>query len=267
MSEALAVALKYAPKALADFNAGGFELCHQVRGLRAHRVAERHDAADVVLVADHDDRSSGCRHRFDPLVQLGRLLTALLEQSMRAEWLKESRPSQRSASLVKLNQLKDLVGDGQIVSIAASGDQLIAVVADRRRTRLHRLGDPAEVRRNAERAASALRGLSSPGIAPAVAAARHRAFAAAIDAVDAALLAPLRLDAPHVVLVVPADLHALPWAALPSLRDRTFTLAPSVTWWIEAASSTATSVGSVLAVAGPRLAEAEAEARRLLATS
>ena len=42
--------------------------------------------------------------------------------------------------------------------------------------------------------------------------------------------------AAHVVLVVPAELHALPWAAMPSLRDRSFALAPSVRWWIDAAS-------------------------------
>ena len=190
---------------------------------------------------------------------------ALLEQSMRAAWLKDPRPSQRAMSPVKLNQLKDLVCDNQIISIASWGDQLSAVVADRRRARLHHLGDPTEVRRNVERAATALRGMSSPGVAPAVAAARHRAFAAAIDAVDSALLAPLRLDAPHVVLVVPVDLHALPWAALPSLRGRSFTLAPSVSWWIEAASSQPASVGSALVVAGPRLAEAEAEAHGVAA--
>jgi CHAT domain-containing protein len=38
-----------------------------------------------------------------------------------------------------------------------------------------------------------------------------------------------------------------------------------VTWWIEAASSPPTSVGSALAVAGPRLAEADAEAHGVAA--
>ncbi len=190
---------------------------------------------------------------------------ALLEQSMRAEWLKEPRHSQHVGPPVKLNELKDVVRDSQIVSIAASGDQLIAVVADRRPARLHDLGDPAEVRRNAERAIAALRGMSAAGIAPAVASARHRAFTAAMEAVDSALLAPLRLEGPHVVLVVPADLHALAWAALPSLRGRSFTLAPSVTWWMEAASSQSASVGSALVVAGPRLAEADAEAHGVAA--
>ena len=188
-----------------------------------------------------------------------------LEQAMREAWLKEARPGQGVASLPDLNELRNVLGDRQIVSIASSGKQLIAVVADRRRSRLHSLGDPAEVLRNGERATAALRGMSVSGGTPAVVAARHRAFAVAVEALDAALLRPLHLSSPHIVLVVPAELHALPWAALASLHGRSFALAPSVRWWIDAASSQSSPVGSALVVAGPRLAEAEAEARGVAA--
>ena len=61
---------------------------------------------------------------------------------------------------------------------------------------------------------------------PAVLAARRRTFDAAIAALDAALVQPLCLDSAQIVLVVPAELHALPWAALPSLHGRSFTIAP-----------------------------------------
>ena len=89
-----------------------------------------------------------------------------------------------------------------------------------------------------------------------------------MEALDAALLQPLRLDGEHIVLVVPAEMHALPWAAMASLRDRSFTLAPSVRWWIDAgriAGPTSKPPRSALVVAGPRLAEAEAEARGVAA--
>jgi hypothetical protein len=153
-----------------------------------------------------------------------------------------------------------VVGDGNVVSIVASGDQLVAVVADRRRTRRYSLGSPIEVAKFGERAANALRGLSASTDSPAVAAARERAFAAAVEVLDATVLRPLRLDGSHIVLIVPAEMHALPWAAMASLQDRSFTLAPSVRWWIDAATQPHVRPRSTLVVAGPRLAEAKAEA-------
>jgi hypothetical protein len=190
---------------------------------------------------------------------------AVVEQSMRAQWLRESRTGNNPTSLPELNELRGVVGDRQIVSIASSGEQLIAVVADRRRAWLYELGDSSEVFRNAERAIHALRGMSALGVAPAVVAARHRAFDAAVHALDSALLQPLCLGGPRIVLVVPSELHALPWAALPSLQARSFTLAPSVRWWIDAASRPPSTVTSALVVAGPRLELAEAEARGVAA--
>jgi hypothetical protein len=169
-------------------------------------------------------------------------------------------------SLPELNELKGVIGEAQVVSISISAKRLIAVVADRRRTRMHTLGALADVVDSSARATNALRAMAvAPDGAGAVIAARQRAFAAAAESLDARLLRPLNLVARHVVLVVPAELHALPWAALPSLRDRSFTLAPSVRWWIAAASSERSPVRSAVVVAGPRLAEAEAEARGVAA--
>jgi CHAT domain-containing protein len=189
---------------------------------------------------------------------------SVLERAMRAAWLTESTPAHGTANLPKLNELKGVVGDAQIVSIASSGDQFFAVVADRRGTRLQKLGDSAEVVEFAGRANSASRRISTSANL-AIAGARERSFLAAVAALDLALLQPLRLDAPHIVLVVPAELHALPWAAMASLRDRSFTLAPSVRWWIDAASTRARPPKSALVVAGPRLVEAVAEARGVAA--
>jgi tetratricopeptide (TPR) repeat protein len=190
---------------------------------------------------------------------------AELERSMRAEWLKVPQPAGARRPLPKLSELKRVVGDAQVVSIASSGDSLLAVVADRRNVRSYVLGGPAAVVTAAQRAGAAHGNLAVIGAAPAVTAARQRTFAAAVDVLDSLLLAPLHLDSAHVVLVVPAELHAIPWAALASLQGRSFTLAPSVTWWIEATTMPSPKPESVLVVAGPRLAEAEAEARGVAA--
>ena len=185
---------------------------------------------------------------------------AELERSMRADWLKSSQPADLGRALPELSELKHVVGDAQVVSIASSGDSLLAVITDRRRARSCSLGAATNVAASAQRACTALRSLAAAGTAPAVAATRWRTFTTAVDVLDSLLLAPLRLDSQHVVLVVPAELHAIPWAAMPSLRERSFTLAPSVRWWMDATSSPHSPTESVLVVAGPRLAEADAEA-------
>ena len=186
---------------------------------------------------------------------------AQLEQSMRAEWLKTTRSAPSIAALPDLTQLNDVIGETEVISIALSGDRLVAVVANRRSAHLCHLGDPRVVLADVERATSAMRGMLVPGVGAAVTAARRTSLAAALAALDDALIKPLRLKSQHIVLVVPVELHALPWAALPSLHHRSFTLAPSVRWWIRAASARPSPPASALVVAGPRLAEADDEAR------
>ena len=200
----------------------------------------------------------------EPTAELRRR-QASLEQSMRADWLKRAPVGSAAVPVPKLSELRRVVDDDQIVSISSSGGRLVAVVADGRRARSVNLGDAGLVQQAALRAAGALRGLAATTTSPAVASARHRVFTSAVDALDAALLAPLLLDSSHVVLVVPAALVALPWAAMPSLRARSFTLAPSVAWWIGAKASALAAPESALVVAGPRLAEAEREARGVAA--
>jgi tetratricopeptide (TPR) repeat protein len=194
---------------------------------------------------------------------------AALEQSMRAEWLKRGRERTSAKSLPMLSELKGLLGEHQLVSIVSTGttsnDRLAAVTVDRRHASSTVLGDPVSVTALAQRADLALRGLAISGTAPLIAAARQRAFTAAIDSLDKALLAPLRIEAGHVVLVVPAELHAIPWAAMPSLKGRSFTLAPSVRWWMGGISTPLSPPKSALVVAGPRLSEAESEARSVAA--
>lgn len=191
---------------------------------------------------------------------------ASLEQSMRSDWLKlGARRAPAAAPPHASRELRQAVGDDQIVSISIGGARLVAVVADRRRARSVALGDWKAVQQSAQQAAGALRSLSAPATSAAVTSTRQRMFSAAVGALDEALLAPLHLDSSNVVLVVPAALHALPWPAMPSLRERSFTLAPSVGWWMDALASPSPAPSSALVVAGPRLAEAEVEARNVAA--
>ena len=66
----------------------------------------------------------------------------------------------------------------------------------------------------------------------------------------------------------------MPWRALPSLRGRAITLAPSVRWWLDSDSRASTrpldrhpagGTGEILVAAGPRLDVADAEAAAVAA--
>ncbi len=162
--------------------------------------------------------------------------------------------------VARLRDLRALLGDGVLVSIAAAGDELVAVVVDRRGSRLCRLGSLAVAAMHAHKARAAVNALAGADPATAVAASRRTSMCAAVSALDDEIVAPLGLASDDVVLVVPDVLHAIPWAALPSLSTRAFRLAPSVCWWIDAVSAAPAVAGTTLAVAGPGLVEARAEA-------
>ena len=60
-----------------------------------------------------------------------------------------------------------------------------------------------------------------------------------------------------------AGLHDLPWGLLPSLRPRSFVLAPSVALWKRCAEVTAGVPRDVVAVAGPGLPFADVEVEKV----
>jgi CHAT domain-containing protein len=153
-------------------------------------------------------------------------------------------------------RLAPALGERVLVELVAQGGALYAVTLARGRARLHELGTVADAERELERLRFALRReLSGQGTE------RGRArIASAAGGLAAQLEPALRVagDAPLVIVPTRA-LHALPWAALPPLRGRAFTVAPSARLWLQAAERRARP-GRVLAVAGPGLPDAEAEA-------
>ncbi|HZD00371.1 MAG TPA: CHAT domain-containing protein [Actinomycetes bacterium] len=62
-----------------------------------------------------------------------------------------------------------------------------------------------------------------------------------------------------VVVVPPGRLHAVPWALLPSLRDRVFSVAPSAGVWMRARRAAPPARHSVVLVVGPGLGTGGAE--------
>ncbi len=88
---------------------------------------------------------------------------------------------------------------------------------------------------------------------------------AAAAELDRLLLEPLRSavgEAPLVVVPTGA-LHALPWAALPSLRGRPVVVAPSLSVWLELARRSPSRRRKTAVIAGPRLRHSTAEVREI----
>src|SRR5262249_55437588 len=84
---------------------------------------------------------------------------------------------------------------------------------------------------------------------------------AAAHALDDLLMRPLLSelgDAP-MVLVPTGALHALPWAALPSLRGRSLVVSPSLATWADLWQRRRRRCRTKALVAGPRLRHAAAE--------
>lgn len=122
------------------------------------------------------------------------------------------------------------------------------------------LGPAASLHAAAGAASSALRQALRPGASTARRRAASALLTRAVGAIDL-VLAGLGPTDGALVLVVPPSLHTVPWHLLPSAAARPVCVAPSAAWWAgRALSPVAPPAGPVVVVAGPRLAEADAEA-------
>jgi hypothetical protein len=97
---------------------------------------------------------------------------------------------------------------------------------------------------------------------------REATFASAeasAAALDELLIHPLReaVGAAPLVIVPTGALHALPWAAVPSLRGRPFVVTPSLALWCDLAAHPHSRRRKTALVAGPRLRHATREVREL----
>ncbi|MGQ0467683.1 MAG: CHAT domain-containing protein [Sporichthyaceae bacterium] len=174
-------------------------------------------------------------------------------------------------------RLTAALGPRGLVVYLRCGDDLSAVTIHDGLARLHSLGrwEPIVGEMAALRFA-AHRLWRSPAVPATGRATRSAddalaAVRAALDRaaclLDDALLAPLGLPADRALVLLPtAELHAIPFGLLPSLRGRPVQLIPSLTWWLNAAPRSADrGTGRVVLAAGPGLRHATREVRGLAA--
>jgi Tfp pilus assembly protein PilF len=149
-------------------------------------------------------------------------------------------------------ELSARLGARALVEFVAHRDELWAVVVVDGGATLHHLGPLEPVLREAEWLRIGLERLSHAGESPAAQTALEAAERAA-GRLDESLLSPVRrlLGDRALVLVPTAALHALPWAALPSLAGRPVAIAPSAAAWHAREPRPPTAADRVVLAAGP----------------
>ncbi|MFT3855742.1 MAG: CHAT domain-containing protein [Ilumatobacteraceae bacterium] len=163
------------------------------------------------------------------------------------------------AAKLDVDVLRSALGSAALVEYVDLDGHIHAVVVAGERVEVVRLDGRERVLALVDHALFSIRRLAStPAEHPRAAAVleQHRRTVADLDA---ALLAPLRLDADEIVIVPTGALHAVPWSALPGLIGRAgVQVSPSAAWWIGDDVAEAHSTGTLL-VHGPDLPHAAAE--------
>ena len=159
-----------------------------------------------------------------------------------------------------------LLGDRALVEYVASRDDLWALTLAEGKLECHEL-EWGDARSELEWLHFSLGRLAN-GTATAdqrAAASANADGAAAV--LDQLLVEPLipTIGASPLVVVPTGVLHSLPWGALPSLRQRSLVVAPSLTSWVALAVRPRSRRRKVVLAAGPRLRHAAGEVRELAA--
>jgi hypothetical protein len=156
--------------------------------------------------------------------------------------------------------LERLGDDVRLVELAVLDGRVQVLLGAQGRVRRFEGGLLADAEREAEHVQAGLRRLAHPG-----AEARLPVVEAAGRRLEDLLLGPAaaRLGSGPVVVVPPGRLHRVPWALLPSLRDRVFSVSPSASSWLRARETAPPPGGRQVLVRGPGLASGGAEVSEL----
>ncbi|MQA11457.1 MAG: CHAT domain-containing protein [Pseudonocardiaceae bacterium] len=160
-------------------------------------------------------------------------------------------------------EIAECLGDRVLVSLVGHGDSLAAVVVRDGSFRLIRLGSLGDVVETAKQLQADLDGLAPDHLPEALVDAVSTSAHRRADVLDRLLLGPLKeaLGERKLVIIPSGQLYALPWAALPSLRGRPLSVAPSATAWMAAESTYRPD--PVVLVGGPGVPGAIGEVRQL----
>ncbi|MFJ9537364.1 CHAT domain-containing protein [Streptomyces sp. NPDC101225] len=152
------------------------------------------------------------------------------------------------------------LGDVRLVELAVLDGRVQVLLCGQGRVRRFEAGLLADAETEAEHVQAGLRRLAHPGAEgrlPVVEAMGRR--------LEELLLGPAaaQLGSGPVVVVPPGRLHSVPWALLPSLRERVLSVSPSASSWLRARETEPPPGGRQVLVRGPGLATGGAEVSEL----
>jgi len=198
--------------------------------------------------------------RLDEARRKGAPTTALQREQLRLESVVRARSLQARGgggsgrAVIDIAELLDRLGGSLLIEIVDVDGVLHVLVCGAGRVRQLIAGRTQDAVRGAEFARFALRRLahSRPGADPDSALAILKA--AGPDLQDA-ILGPAagHLGDRPVVVVPPGRLHTIPWALLPALGGRAFSVAPSAAAWMRASAAAPPSRRLVTLARGPGL--------------
>jgi tetratricopeptide (TPR) repeat protein len=182
-----------------------------------------------------------------------------LEAAVQARTRRLPGSQVREAGEFDLGAIFDELGDSRLVEIVEVDGVLHAIVVGDRRVRLHTVGSIPE--REVQLSRFVLRRIAhGPARQGDELVLRGRGAV-----LEAQLLGEAATDLGEgpVVIVPPGQLRAVPWTLMPSLRDRSVTVAPSAAAWMRARRKRPPASRSVALVVGPGLASGGAEVAKL----
>jgi CHAT domain-containing protein/tetratricopeptide (TPR) repeat protein len=183
-----------------------------------------------------------------------------LERSVRATSLRARGAPSSGPSVVSIPELLDQLGTAQLIEIIDLDGVLHVLSCAAGRVRQFTAGRTQDAIRASDLAGFALRRLarSRPGDHPDSA---LGILKAAGPQLQDALLGPAAGDLGDrpVVVVPPGRLHAIPWALIPALSGRVFSVAPSAGAWLRAHSASPPGRPHVTLARGPGLVTDGAE--------
>ncbi|MDT3727101.1 CHAT domain-containing protein [Streptomyces sp. DSM 41972] len=184
-----------------------------------------------------------------------------LERAIRSRTLHMRGEAHGDDSRFDVGRLLGRLGDGvRLVELAVVDGRVQVLLCGQGRVRRFEAGLLAAAETEAEHVQAGLRRLAHPG-----AQARLPVVEAAGRRLEELLLgsAAAHLGDGPVVIVPPGRLHRVPWALLPSLRERVVSVSPSAGSWLRARETRPPRGGRQVLVRGPGLATGGAEVTRL----
>ncbi len=215
--------------------------------------------SDLAALRQVSSRLEEARRRGAPTAALKREQLRL-EEAVRAGSLRTRGGPAACRATCDITALLDQLGSTTLIEIIDIDGALHVLVCGSGRVRQYVAGSTRDAMRAADFARFALRRLArartgdDPGSATAILRAAGPDLQSAILGRAAAVLR----DEPAVV-VPPGKLHAIPWAVLPALGERVFSVAPSAAAWMRACAVPVPTRRRVALACGPGLASNGAE--------